>query len=203
LSPQLFVLAVDTLGRLVTHAATVGILQGLHPTKTIPVVSLYADDVVMFCHPTVADANAVKSILRLFGRASGLQVNYDKSAATLLNCEEDAATAITATLGCQLADLPLTYLGIPLTLRRPTRASSCPWWPRLRLNFQLGSPGSWTDRGGSCSSKPSWLQSPCTRSWFYSRQSASSRCWRRYSVDFLGRAEPRLAVDTAMSIGAL
>ncbi|KAK1608235.1 hypothetical protein QYE76_031908 [Lolium multiflorum] len=38
LSPQLFVL-VDTLGRLVTHAATVGVLQALHPTKTIPVAS--------------------------------------------------------------------------------------------------------------------------------------------------------------------
>jgi hypothetical protein len=90
------------------------------------VASLYADDVVMFCHPTVADANAVKSILRLFGTASGLQVNYDKSAATLLNCEEDVAAVIITTLGCQLAELPLTYLGIPLTLRRPTKAQFLP-----------------------------------------------------------------------------
>lgn len=54
--------------------------------------------------------------------ASGLQVNYAKSLATLLNCDAKAANMITGTLGCLVAELPLTYLGIPLTIRRSTRA---------------------------------------------------------------------------------
>jgi hypothetical protein len=44
----------------------------------------------------------------------------------MLNCEPDDSEVIAATLGCQLAELPLTYLGIPLTLRRPTRAQMQP-----------------------------------------------------------------------------
>jgi hypothetical protein len=66
LSPQLFVLAVD-MRRLIKHAADIGILQALHASRPIPLVSLYADDVVLFCHPSVADITAVKAILRLFG----------------------------------------------------------------------------------------------------------------------------------------
>jgi hypothetical protein len=71
------VLAFNTLGRLIMHAVDVGIL--LHPTEAIPVVSLYADDMVMFCHPTRADTAAVKSILHLFGIASGWQELHDFS----------------------------------------------------------------------------------------------------------------------------
>jgi hypothetical protein len=86
LSPQLFVLAVDVLGRLFKHAVQLGILQRLHPRKDIPPISLYADDVVLFCHPTANDLDAVREILHLFGRASGLNVNFSKSSASLLRC---------------------------------------------------------------------------------------------------------------------
>ncbi|KAK1681825.1 hypothetical protein QYE76_042673 [Lolium multiflorum] len=58
LSPQ-FVLAVDALGRLIKHAMELGVLQQLHQRRP---VSLYADDVVLFCHPSQSDLSAVKSI---------------------------------------------------------------------------------------------------------------------------------------------
>uniref|UniRef100_A0A453I8T9 Reverse transcriptase domain-containing protein n=1 Tax=Aegilops tauschii subsp. strangulata TaxID=200361 RepID=A0A453I8T9_AEGTS len=51
-SPQLFVLAVDTLGRLFHRAVELRVMQQLHPRRTIP--------------------TAVKEILQLYGRASGL-----------------------------------------------------------------------------------------------------------------------------------
>jgi hypothetical protein len=107
-----------------------GILQRLHPRRPIPEVSLYADDVVLFCHPTPDDLGSVKAILQLFGNASGLQVNYTKNTATLLNCTPDDATIVPATLGCQIAELLLTYLGIPLTIRRPTCAQLQPPGPQ-------------------------------------------------------------------------
>uniref|UniRef100_A0A453HYZ0 Reverse transcriptase domain-containing protein n=1 Tax=Aegilops tauschii subsp. strangulata TaxID=200361 RepID=A0A453HYZ0_AEGTS len=59
-------------------------MQQLHPWRSIPSVSLYADDVVLFCHPTPSDISAVRSVLQLFGRASGLHVNFSKSSATLI-----------------------------------------------------------------------------------------------------------------------
>ncbi|KAK1632044.1 hypothetical protein QYE76_006359 [Lolium multiflorum] len=104
LSPQLFVLAVDVLGRLVRRATHVGILQELHPRRRVPKISLYADDVVLFCHLTHADTAAVKEILLLFGRASGLQVNYNKSAAALINDEDTDTAIVTAGLGCPIVN---------------------------------------------------------------------------------------------------
>lgn len=107
LSPQLFVLAVDTLGRLIRRAHDSGILLPLHPRRPIPAISLYADDVMLFCHATESDITAVKEILGLFGGASGLKVNYAKSSATVLHGEQVATEIITG-LGCTTAALPVT-----------------------------------------------------------------------------------------------
>lgn len=74
---------------------------------------------MLFCHATPEDVAAVKGILTLFGKASGLLVNYAKSSATTLHSEPMADEA-TSQLGCPVAQLPITYLGIPLTTRQPT-----------------------------------------------------------------------------------
>ena len=84
--------------------------------------TLYADDVILFCHPSPEDTLAVKEILQLFGRASGLRVNFQKSTATLIRCDMDLAAPTLTNLACPIVDLPITYLGIPLTIRRPTAA---------------------------------------------------------------------------------
>ena len=119
-------LAVDVLGRLVKRALDLGIMARLHPTRTMPAMSLYTDDVVLFCHPTPSDIDAVKAILLLVGRASGLMVNYTKSSASLMHCDIATATPVIAHLGCPIVELPITYLGIPLTIRRPTAAQLQP-----------------------------------------------------------------------------
>ena len=85
LSPQLFSLVVDILGRLIKRAIDDGILQRLHPQRPIQAISLYADDVVLFCQPSPANLAAVKGILEIFRRASGMRINYAKSSATLLH----------------------------------------------------------------------------------------------------------------------
>jgi hypothetical protein len=89
-------------------------------------MSLYADDVVLFCHPSRSDTTAIHELLRLFGQASGLHVNYGKSSAALINCANDDIATVTTGLGCPVVELPITYLGIPLTIRRPTRAQMQP-----------------------------------------------------------------------------
>lgn len=59
-------------------------------------------------------------IFPLFGRASGVQVNFAKSTATLIRNEADAATHVVELLGCPIV------LGIPLTLWRPSAAQLQP-----------------------------------------------------------------------------
>lgn len=125
MSPQLFVLAVDTLGQLLRRTHSSGMLQPLHPRRHIPAISLYADDVMIFCHATTGDVTSVKEILALFGRASGLRVNFTKSSATVLHGDQTAMETIVH-LGCQVVTLPITYLGTPLSTRRPSAAQLQP-----------------------------------------------------------------------------
>uniref|UniRef100_A0A453RUE9 Reverse transcriptase domain-containing protein n=1 Tax=Aegilops tauschii subsp. strangulata TaxID=200361 RepID=A0A453RUE9_AEGTS len=113
------------LGRLMRHALQSGILQQLHPRRAIPAISLYADDVMLFCHATLEEISAVKGILDVFGMASGLWVNYSKSSVTVIH-SDDSAAGLVELLGCPVATLPVTYLGIPLTTRRPSAAQLQP-----------------------------------------------------------------------------
>ena len=114
------------LGRLIRRAVELGILQQPHPRRAIPAMSLYADDVMLFCHPVPSDVSAIKEILSLFGHVSGLHVNFAKSSATLLHCDPVEAEPIVLHLGCPIVELPITYLGIPLTIGRPTNAQLQP-----------------------------------------------------------------------------
>ncbi|KAM0888503.1 hypothetical protein ACQ4PT_028326 [Festuca glaucescens] len=60
----------------------------------------------------------VKEILRCFGAASGLAVNYSKSSAASIKCGGDVTSALASRLACPIVDFPQSYLGLPLSLRR-------------------------------------------------------------------------------------
>jgi hypothetical protein len=62
---------------------------------------------ILFCYPSREDISAVKGIIELFGQASGLRVNYTKSTATLIRCEEEEVTQAVQHLGCPIAELPI------------------------------------------------------------------------------------------------
>ncbi|KAL5652294.1 hypothetical protein ACJX0J_037752, partial [Zea mays] len=51
------------------------VLSGLLSTS----VSLYVDDVIMFLHPKESDIQLVLKIIEIFGEASGLKTNIQKS----------------------------------------------------------------------------------------------------------------------------
>jgi hypothetical protein len=53
-------------------------------------------------------------------------VNYAKSSETMLHFEPTDSMMITNTLGFRIAALPFPYLGIPLTVGRPTTAQLQP-----------------------------------------------------------------------------
>jgi hypothetical protein len=78
-------------------------------------VSLYADDVALFVAPRAIDLQSIKTVLCLFGMASGLFSNLDKSVATPIGCSEDEVTLISDVLSCKIERFPCHYLGIPLS----------------------------------------------------------------------------------------
>ena len=52
-------------------------------------ISLYADDVVLFLRPSASDIAITLDILQLFGNASGLTANLQKSSVLPIQCTED------------------------------------------------------------------------------------------------------------------
>jgi hypothetical protein len=72
---MLFILVMDIMSRLIQRASEEGHLQPLSSKQLRHRISLYVDDAVIFLKPDPADINLVLDILRLFGKASGLQTN--------------------------------------------------------------------------------------------------------------------------------
>jgi hypothetical protein len=63
LSPALFVLVMNSLNRMLAKAMELGFLRRLARRDLATSVSLYADDVVIFCHPDETELRAVHGIL--------------------------------------------------------------------------------------------------------------------------------------------
>jgi hypothetical protein len=67
LSPMLFILVMDVLGLLFSRAEHAGLLMDLSPRTHLHRVSMYADDVALFLHPSAADITITLDILHPFG----------------------------------------------------------------------------------------------------------------------------------------
>ncbi|KAM0860928.1 hypothetical protein ACQ4PT_046225 [Festuca glaucescens] len=99
-----------------------GILSDLSALGLRSRVSLYADDVVVFAKATTAELAAVWGVLDCFGAASGLKANPAKSSAAPIQCSDELLAEVAPALPCPLGALPCSYLGLPLSLRKPRKA---------------------------------------------------------------------------------
>lgn len=122
LSPMLFLLAMEPLYRLFKKAQEWGLLGPLRPGCDTFRVSLYVDDAAVFLRPNKQELQVFHCILNIFGQASGLITNLEKteyypiqSQTTNLQFMVDAQHSI--------SQFPCKYLGLPLHTRKPTRAS--------------------------------------------------------------------------------
>lgn len=119
------------LQALVDQARTMHLLSPLSARQNLPSISVYADDAVLFFRPTAREALVIKAILGLFGDATGLKTNFSKSAITPIHCSADQLSLIEETLSCRVENFPITYLGLPLGTRKPTKAELQPILDKL------------------------------------------------------------------------
>ncbi|WVZ81058.1 hypothetical protein U9M48_028484 [Paspalum notatum var. saurae] len=84
-------------------------------------ISLYADDVVLFLRPVANDIEVLLDILNLFGDASGLPMSVQKSSVLRVQCTEEDMNVTQDNLPCEIHDFPSKYLGIPLSLKKYKR----------------------------------------------------------------------------------
>jgi hypothetical protein len=126
LSPMLFILVMDVLNSLIEFAIQQHLLLPLAVQHVTHRASFYADDVVIFLHPTSNDLQVMKFLLDLFGRASGLHTNLSKSSASPIHCSEEDLQRTTEYLACSIKIFPYQYLGLPLAIRETQQRSSAP-----------------------------------------------------------------------------
>ena len=68
------------------------------------------------------DINLIMEILNLFSDASGLKTNLQKSNVLPIRCGDTELTTIQSLLPCAVSDFPCKYLGLPLSLKKLTKA---------------------------------------------------------------------------------
>jgi hypothetical protein len=91
-------------------------------------LSIYADDVALFVKPSVCDLVTVKELLRCFGNASGLMVNYTKSSAIVIRGGVEDGMLAKHILHCELGTFPCRYLGLQLSTKELNKVH---WQPIL------------------------------------------------------------------------
>jgi hypothetical protein len=77
----------------------------------------YADDTVIMVDGSDKSITNLKILLYCFEWLSGLKINYHKSEVILFGYSEEEKEKKANMLNCRLGDLPIKYLGIPISDR--------------------------------------------------------------------------------------
>jgi len=148
LSPLLFILAIETLSRLIIKANEVRFLEGLHikgsSSKDLSISHLlFVDYTLTFCKPQESHLGYLRCILVPLKWRSGLKINLPKSTIIPIS-EVPEPNNLAYFFGCGVDYLPLSYLGP--TLGAPHKCTAV-WelvverfWKKLvgeNLNFCL------------------------------------------------------------------
>jgi hypothetical protein len=83
--------------------------------EDLPVALLqYADDTLCIGEATIDNLWTIKAVLRSFGMASGLKVNFWKSSLMGVNVSNEFLKMASMFLNCRLGHVPFKYLGLPV-----------------------------------------------------------------------------------------
>jgi ribonuclease HI len=133
LSPFLFILLAEGLGRYLRAAVLEGSLKGLPLHNLQPALShsQFVDDTLLLNSPSDQEATKLRSILSDFTEASGMTLNLDKSKLFFFNTPVPVQRHISRLLGIPRSSLPSNYLGVPLS----GAATSSISWDSLLLSI--------------------------------------------------------------------
>jgi hypothetical protein len=131
LSPLLFIIVMDVLTALFIKAEEHGFLQPISSNSFQHRISLYADDMALFLKPEPRDLNTAVRMLDLFGDASGLRTNIAKSSIVPIRCTHADLNLVQQLLPCRFETFPIKYLGLPLSLKKLSKAQLQPLIDKL------------------------------------------------------------------------
>ena len=87
---MLFLLVVEGLSRAILDAKRRGLFEGIKIATNLNITHLlFVDDILIFYNDSIREAERLSEILILFCKATGMQINLQKSSITTLNMEEE------------------------------------------------------------------------------------------------------------------
>ena len=118
LSPLLFVLVMEAIGRMLDKAVHEGRLSSFHIGDFVGrslVVShlLFANDTLIFCDANIDQLLILHMVLIWFEVVSSLKVNLGKSELVAVGAVHNFDILV-AVIDCKQGSLPIKYLGLPL-----------------------------------------------------------------------------------------
>uniref|UniRef100_A0A1S3Y946 Reverse transcriptase domain-containing protein n=1 Tax=Nicotiana tabacum TaxID=4097 RepID=A0A1S3Y946_TOBAC len=142
LSPYLFVLAMEYLTRRL-KMLNYNPDFNYHPKcAKMQILQLgFADDLLLFCRGDLKSVQLLYNGFQEFSQASGLKINKNKSSLFCGGITQEDQEKIISFLGIQKGELPVRYLGVPLSTRRISIAQCHPLVEKIvgRITF-------WTTR---------------------------------------------------------
>eukprot|EP00253_Pinus_taeda_P023228 PITA_23228 len=113
LSPFLFILAAEGLGRFIKKEREANKIKGLKlwGNNLCLTHQQFVDDIMLIGEPTVKEVKHLRKILDLFAEASGLEINRDKSCVFIFNAVDQVKAHLIRLLGFRRGEFPTKYLG--------------------------------------------------------------------------------------------
>ena len=135
ISPYLFVLAADDLSCLLKSRMQSSVLKGIKVAPSASMVShlLFADDSLLLFKANRENALEIKDVLQLYCRASGQQINLDKSSIHFAKgCRQVTRAEMKDSLDVHNESLSEKYLGMPSDVGNSTNGAfkylkDCVW----------------------------------------------------------------------------
>lgn len=121
LSPLLFCIAEEVLGRGITQFVENGDLELMSGTRSckVPSHTLYADDIMVFCKGKLSCTNALIKLFTRYAQASGQFVSARKSTIFAGSISQARMENIVELIGFKIGSLPFTYLGVSIFKGKP------------------------------------------------------------------------------------
>jgi hypothetical protein len=150
LSPLLFLLVVEGLSRAISEAKRLGSFSGIKISQALHLTHLlFVDDVLIFSGGSRREAEALRNILTLFSKATGMKINEGKSTLTtnLLSEEEGQTLRLYFPFEEKKLDDGLKYLGF---LLKPNDYRKEDWkWLLKKMDKRLNTwSHRWLSRAG-------------------------------------------------------
>jgi hypothetical protein len=127
---------------------TQGLIDKPIPSPACPVFPIvqYADDTLVIMKADARNLICLKALLQSFADSTGLKVNYNKSNMIPINLSEERLNHLSATINCKKGSLPFTYLGLPLSIIKPSMEHFLPIVQRTQA--RLGGIADFLNYGG-------------------------------------------------------